>query len=127
MDETDFQNLYIYLHKHRTSFVHTLKGYANGLVVVKDKDPCSGVGDGAVEIMNTYFLLRYLQIDPRHSKIYTGHKELVNCMAEIVDITLDESKLEADLRSTNGRVVSLLDTMVLKYDSLIDALKPQSS
>jgi hypothetical protein len=125
MDETDFQNLYIYLDKHRTSFLHTLKGYAQGLVVTKDKDPCSGVGDGAVEIMNTYFLLRYLKIDPIHLVIHNRHKELVDCMAEVVDITLDESKLEADLRSTSGRVVGLLDNMVSKYDSLIAALKPK--
>jgi hypothetical protein len=118
-------DLYQYLTNHRTDFLHTVKGYADGLNAGKSEDPCGGVGDCAVEIMNTYFILQFLEINPPQSSASRTHKELVGCMKEVTDITLDENRFEADLRTGNGRIVPLLDTMISKYDCLIEILKPE--
>lgn len=109
-----------YVGKQGNTLLHTLRGYAQAI-----RMSSSGrypLGDGAVNIINYYLIFGNMEPHMPDDSSRENLQQLVGCMSEIIDLTIDEQRLSEAVK-TRDELSTLLDSMIEYFSALERSLK----
>ena len=116
-----------YMNSQGTTFLYGLKGYAQAMRSVgSGEHPLGGVGSGAVDIINYYLIFANMEKHMPNQKCSGDLQKLVQGMSDVLDITLDETRLRSSVQERT-RFAQLLDSMVENYETLQKRLELEAA